>query len=501
MTVELTIAGHLFESESYRISESISSLTAGDSSGAIATFDVTIRRPDPYANLRPGNEALLKYGPDFFVGEEVTLSDSRRGTISGTVRDMSRTDQTGSISYTCISSMEALNTYNVKSKPFRGTLENAIKYYLSLAGITSGFSIDSFIAPRPVNYIGWAGELWHRLKMLAMAQDFEMALVDDVIVFRRTRQKTLIQARDVSRSASRTLNSLAKSVEVYNYNTSSMSMGLVYPTDGWDGSLEVLNVNAGEVAEYQLELNSSIDLLETPTMVENVGPDYKASSVYTIVANDGLPIPPAQWREHGGKVMFSINDDTTSLTATLWGAVGIYTIEGELATNFSLALASDATSNRYSTLRLRGRGVRFKKEVVSIRTGVSDSKTNTDVGVTVDNPFLTDLGRVYRVGMAAAAQYAGTVPSVTGDVVVHSADNSSAVGNVVGMKVYDSETRRWYRATSVRTGPDKINFSAEDDFTFEDLKAKWDGLTFGQVTSQMQGLTFRQADATGWEVA
>lgn len=501
LTVKLTIAGKAFETGSYQVSESISSLTAGDSSGAVTSFDITIKNPDVDAPMREGNKLLAKYGVDFFVDETVTLSDPRRGTISGKIRDASRSDSDGSITFTCISSMERLNAYNVNAKPYRGTLDGAIRYYLSLAGVTSGFTIDSYIAPRPVNYIGWTGELWYHLKMLAMAQDFEIAMVDNVIQFRRTRTRELIQGRNITRSASRSLGTLAQNVEVYNYNTSGVTNQLVYPIDGWDGSLEVLNVNAGEEAEYRLELNTSVSSIETPTMVENVGPDYKGGSVYTVVSNDGLPIPPEQWRDHGGKVMISINEDTTSLTVKLWGAVGIYTYEGELATNFSLALASDTSGNRFSTLRIRGTGVKFEKEAVRIRTGVDASRTGTEVGVTVDNPFLTDLDRVYRVGCAAAMQYAGTTPSVSGDVVVHSSGDDPAIGNVAGIRVWDKKTRRYYRVTSGRIAPDRINFSAEDDLTFGDLTKRWGSKTFAEMTAAMSGLTFRQADATGWDVA
>ena len=501
MTVKLTIAGKSFEPGSYQVSESISSLTAGDTSGAIPTFDVSIKAPDVDAPMREGNRLLAKYGVDFFVDEDVVLEDPLRGRISGKVRDSSRSDSDGAISFTCVSNLEKVNKFNVKAKPFRGYLDEAIRYYLSLAGITSGFTIHESFTTRWVNYIGWTGELWYHLKMLAMAQDFEIAVVNDVVQFRRTRNRYMVHGRNITRSSARSLGSLAKAVEVYNYNTSGVTNSLVYPIDGWDGSLEVLNVNAGEEAEYQLELSTSVSSIETPTMVENVGPDYKGGSVYTVVANDGLPIPPQQWHDHGGKVMISINDDTTTLTVKLWGPVGIYTTSGDLATNFSLALASDATANRYSTLRLRGTGVKFDKEAVRIRTGVDESRTDTEVGVTVDNPFLTDLDRVLRVGTAAARHYAGTVPSLSGDVVIHSPNDDPAIGNVAGLRVWDQKTRRRYRITSGSISPDRINFSAEDDWTFEDLNRLWAGKTFGQVNETVRGLNFRQADATGWDVA
>lgn len=499
MSVRFSIDGKPFETDSYSISEQVISLIAGDTSGSVGTFNATVREPDADAPMREGNRLLSRYGPDFFVGESVTLADERWGSITGSVRDVSRNDMTGAITFSCLSRVETLNTHNVEANPYRGALGGAIEYYLSLGGMFAGFEVDSSLIGRQVSYVGWTGELWVHLKMLCQAQDCEIALVDNVIVFRPTRRRDLVRARDISRTQSRQVNTLAHAVEVYNYNTTRVNSSLVYPDGGWDGSLEVLNVNAGEVAEYQLDLNTSVSSIETPTMVENVGPGHKGSSVYTIVANDGLPIVPEQWEDHGGRVRFTINEDTVSLTATLWGAVGIYTASGELATNFSLALASDTTSNRYSTLRILGTGVGFDKRAIKIYTGADETRTSTDIGVTIDNPFLTDLDRVYRVGTAAASQYAETSPSVTGDVVVFSTGGETVAGNVSGSRVFDPKTRRWFRIKSSTIAPDKINFTAEDDHTFGDLENTWSGMTFGQIDAAAEGFTFRQADAVGWD--
>lgn len=504
MAVRLSIGlepnQHRFQIQSYSYVEQVVSLTAGDTSGSVGTFEVTVQAPDPNAPMSEGNKILNRYGPDFFIGETIWLADDRWGIVRGRIRDASRNDGSGAISFSCLSTMERLNTYNVNAKPYIGTLGGAIAYYLGLAGVDSRFfSVDPFLSGRPVSYVGWEGELWVHLKMLCQAQDCEVALVNSEIIFRPTRRQKLERAFNLSRSQSRQLGTLARAVEVYNYDTKAVTNHLVYPVGGWDGSLEVLNVNAGEVAEYQLELNTSVTSIQTPTMVENVGPDFKSGSVYTIVANDGLPIPPAQWERHGGKVMFSINSDTVSLTATLWGAVGIYTASGELATNFSLALASDTTSNRYSTLRILGSGVSFDRKAVRINTGVSEERTNTDVGVTIDNPFLTDLDRVYRVGTSAATKYAGTTPSLSGQVAIFGGTENASGGIVAGSRVYDRKSHRWYRVNSATITPDATNFSAEDDLTFGDLKDLWEGKTFGQVDAGARGLTFRQADAAGWD--
>lgn len=502
MGVKITINGYQFNGATYSVQEDATPLAAGDSTGGVGTFDITVPRPDPDAHLSQGKRLLADYGPDFFLETEAYISDSSRGAVVGTVRSVSRNDEDGSLTFTCVTRLDLLNIYNVQAKPYIGTLGGAIDYYFSLADVTSGFVVDPEVASRSVTYPGWSGELWYHLKLVCAAQDCEITLINGTITFRAVRGVQVVRGRDLTRNAERRIDTIAQAVEVYNYNNRRITNELVYPTRGWDGSLEVLNVNAGEVAEYQLELSASVSSIQTPTMVENVGPDYKASSVYTIVANDGLPIPPALWSRHGGKVQITINPDTTSLTVKLFGAVGIPTVEGEFATNFSLALASDTTSNRYSTLRIVGSGVAFDKQVTRIRTGVPPEKTATEVGVTIDNPFLSGVDETYRAGTRAAKQFSGANPTLSGSVIALTRNGDDPViGNVQGARVYDRRSHRWFRVRTGTTTRESIDFQADDDFTIGDMMDAWGGRTYAQIASEFPNFTYRQLDAAGWKSA
>src|SRR5690606_11121151 len=114
-----------------------------------------------------------------------------------------------------------------------------------------------------------------------------------------------------------------------------------YPPGGWSPDVEILNVNAGEIAEYTLELSASVSAIQTPTMLTSVTPEHATSSVYTIVANDGLPVTEALWSSRGGSLIVRINPDTQSLTIRMRGATGVPLSTGGAATNFLVALASD----------------------------------------------------------------------------------------------------------------------------------------------------------------
>src|SRR5699024_11337312 len=95
------------------------------------------------------------------------------------------------------------------------------------------------------------------------------------------------------------------------------------------------------------------------------------------------------------------------------GARGIRLSDGELGTSFSLALSADSGgSSRYSTLRIVGNGIFHDNEkTLTVNTGIPESATGTDVGATVDNPFLCDRERVAAAASRAARQFSGAVLS------------------------------------------------------------------------------------------
>ena len=278
-----------------------------------------------------------------------------------------------------------------------------------------------------------------------------------------------------------------------------------------------------------------------------VAQSYNASSVYTVVGDDGLPIMPAQWTASGGKVEVLINEDTVSLTVRMTGATGIANSDGVFISTFSLALGSDFTGNRYSTLRLIGTGVAFNKQSVLVRTCIPANITGTDIGTTIDNPFLSTWDDAYSAGVRAARWYAGEKMVISGSVtsinqlgdtgtanypkysfdqaqwqgntysfvqtantgltyeaiqdayyaVVQDDFDNQVFGNTGGVRIWDRKTNRWYRSRSGTTNPSQITFDADDDLTHFDLDVKYDGLTYAQEDALFPGMTYIERDRLG----
>lgn len=583
MGFRIDIEGMKLEASNYSVSEASSPLAAGDSSGQVGTFSISIPVPDEYVPLgtsvegfgygegpygegpyggsyfidTPNNpwKIIRVVGPQILVDKEVRIEDPRKGFTLGTITGTSDSYDGGIIQLTGISRLGSLNVYGVQSQPFVGTLSEAFTYYLSLAGVTTDLFVDDSIANRPVVFPGWNGELWYNLKLMAAAQDCDLSLVSGVILLREIRARVATVDRDLTRAVSVGSGTLAQAVEVYQYNNQAITNQLVYPPGGWTPEVEVLTVNAGETTEYTLELSASLSAIQAPVMQTFVAQNHSSSSVYTIVADDGLPVSPDLWTAQGGSLSVSISDDSTHLIVKLVGASGVPTSSGAASQSFSVALGSDTTGNRYSTLRILGSGVAFNKVKKRVRTGVPANKTATDVGVTIDNPFISTTNDLYRAGTRAAKNFAGASMSLQGNVtainrrgdtgtaqyptyaqvqssleselgtptygqvqtyygtlglvtygqvrthwfeVFRDDDRDQVFGNAAGARVFDRKSRRWYRVRDATLSPESISLeNADDDLTIGDIQDLYDDLTYGGVQTILDPFTYREVQLAG----
>ena len=533
MGTRVEINNKPYEVVSYSIGEDSTPTSSDDSSGSVGTISLTLKGIDE---------------PFMMVGKEISLLDTMRGSTLGTVDSAEESDN-GTTSLTCLSRLGKLNIFGVQSQPFIGTLRNAFQYYTSLADQDYDVLVDDRIANRPVVFPGWEGELWFHMKQMAAAQNCEIALVSNIILLRPLRDRDLKDQYNVSRSRSYGGSNLARSVEVYAYQNEAIESELVYPPGGWRPEVEVLTVNAGEEMEQDLELSASVSHIFEPGMQTFVSQSHRTSSVYTIVGDDGLPIVPQQWEDYGGSLTVEINPDTTSLKVKMRGAEGIVGANGDTITTFSVALGSDTTGSRYSTLRIVGNGVAFDKKLLTVRTMIPPERTGTEVGATIDNPFLSTIDDAYAAGIKAAKIYAGeefklssgvvNIEQVGGSGVVSYATygdvedlnegesygdvkdsfdgmsyeevrrfyqeqsededrfENQVFGNVGGVRVWDERSRRWYRARQASLNPGDVSLDAEDDLTYRDFDDLYYTITYDMERQMFLGLSFSERDRKG----
>lgn len=544
MGFKLEIAGDEYEAINFSVQEASTPLGAGDSSGAVGTISFSIPYPDEHVTP---NHTLLKYGVNLLVGKNVRLADSRKGFTLGRVTSVTRNQASASIDISATSRLGELNVFNVQAAPYVGRLEQAFENYLALAGVDTDFFVDPSLAGTPVVFPGWSGELWFHLKQMAVAVNCDISLVSGVILLRPLRSRVATRGRDINRSSSVGGGTLAQNVEVIQYNNTPITNKLVYPPGGWTEAVTVFQVNAGETITEELVLSASVTSVQQPVMQTFVSKAHDTSSVFTVVGDDGLPIMPAAWRANGGSLRVTINPDTVSLTLEITAPTGLPNKEGKPIPMYGISLSSDNNTGRYSTLRIIGSGVAFDKETVRVPTGASEQETATEVGVTIDNPFLSTRDEVYSAGLWAARSYDGSAMTLQGSVTsinrlgdtggltlrtyeyvqqlfngktyaqvqtqftgktysdVESELNSGleddaenqVFGNVAGARIWDKESARWYRIRSGTLTPGSLQFDAEDDLLHSDARAFFAAQTYADMQVLYNGFSYREVDLMG----
>lgn len=471
----------------YSISLQSMPKSSNDSSGSVGEFSVEFILP-----LNASNH-LNSRGFEILEGKGVQF-ESDYGLIYGTINSASLTDR-HALTIQCTSYAGGLNAYNVQAKPLYTSLYGALVYYFSLGTESVNVVVDPSIADRTVVYPGWSGELWYHLKLLCAAEDLNFVLTGQGYVYVQPNKTNEVPTSyGTSLSQSVDSSNLAQKVSVREYNCQPVAQALFYPRGGWSEDTEILSVNAGEYTEQVIELGGSIETLQEPQMYEFVERSWDSSSTYTIVAEDGFPVPEALWTSRGGKISFEINDDYQSITVKMRGANGVPLASGDTATSFSLALAADSGgSSRYSTLRIVGSGVLHDhdKELV-VNTGIPESVTGTEIGATIDNPFLFNRERVGRAAALAVREYSGAVLSAQG-----AATNLGSGFTVDDVGARITVGQRPFRVRSVGYAPEGLNFTAEDDLSHEDMQDALSGMTYGEIETENSGLTYRNVFSRG----
>lgn len=540
MGVMFTIAGRRVHPETYQVQESSTPLAGGDSSGGIGTIEADL--------------PALPFSPIGLNAEEpLEMIDTALGSTLGTVREVNQSRGASGTPFSVMAS-NRLGEFNIEAQvqPFVGRLEDAFRYYCSLANIDTGILVDAALADLPVNFIGWNGNLWNHMKMMATAISADLNLISNNVVLRPVRLFDAVRRRNVASAPSITSTELARKQEVIWYPTRNVERGLVYPSGGYRSDITPLSVAAGETAEITLDDNkdvhASIFEIEQPVAQSFVAMNYDSSSVYSVVGDDGLPIPPQQWADFGGSLSVRIREDTRALVVTIVGATGLYQANGEPMKTFRIGISSgSSSSDTYSTLRIVGRFIETRPESLILPTGVEDYRTGQEFAPTIDNPFLNTLEAAYSAGIRGARRYAGRRMTLTASVValnrrgdrgtanyppysyaqnlwggftyggvkalnagltygdiqqrfyeaVQDNFENQVFGNAPGARVWDQDTGRYYRIRQASTTWGGMEIEADDDLTNGDMQSFFQGQTYGQVAQYFAGQSYYKANVRG----
>ncbi|MFF2388953.1 hypothetical protein [Agromyces sp. NPDC058104] len=401
----------------------------------------------------------------------VKVDHTERGLTEGIVDAYggNRSD----ITVTAFSRLVLLNVEQ-RIPPYSGTLGGLMTLYFESCGITSGFTIDSSIASKTAIVPGGKMNVWEAVKRACSAFQVEVSLVAGVIKVRPPRKIIASSHRDASFDWSIDDGELAKTVEIAYYQSKWVTNALVYPAGGWNDDVDVLTVDAGETAEFEFELDASLVDVQQPVCVDDVDRYYDDSSVYAVAGNDDKMIVPEYWEDNGGRLTVEIDETTRKLKITLVG------MSVEKYSPYRIAMPAGGSS-AYSSLRLLGTGITYKREILTLDASPDDEHATEQVGVTVDNECIRTKDQAFIVGLPTAMRYSGCQRKITvstrGINKFEDYFANQAYGNLAGARVFADGT--WHRIRN-NTADDLHSYTAEVDTTIDDLNAAWvgSGLTY-----------------------
>lgn len=474
----------------YSVVEDATPLDPSDLTGGFG--QITVALPDRIAVRRT-------------MGKELSLTDGSLGQIVGTVRNLK-----GDLSAGEVVANSRLGQLAVERtiQPFVGLLGDALEYYLSLCGITTGIVVEPTVASVSVKLPGGRFFVYDQIEKLGAAYGFETSLVSSNVVFRRPQQRVAAAYRDASTDWSLSQDQFAQTVQGYYYNTSAGTQ-IAYPVHGEVDEVSPYQVDSGSVREDEIRLDASLSSVEQPVAVGSVSRYDTSLSVYTVVDNADQIVSPAQWVGNGGRVEVTIGEDTRTLKIKI--------VAASLPARGPFRIAMPLGENEYfSSLRIRGTGVFWQQELMTLYIHDDVDLAPDEVGTLVDSEYMETADQLYhrllrtaarygtdrqtirvtsggvnRLGDSGSAEYPtigdvelmfpgatiGSIATELGPTIadwnaelfesVRSDFKNQAFGNVAGARVLDEGS--YYRIRTATITPQSVTYEAERDNTISDV--------------------------------
>lgn len=402
-------------------------------------------------------------------GRLITLSSSSRGNWTGTVISPNVTGL--SLDLTARDMIDKLDVNRVArpifNQSYTRTLADAIFYYCYELCKLEGDAVA--VDPSMYNYYvtipGWEGNVWVRLKEMCAVYGYEISVQLGVLTFRRSRQKMLPVFTDYQTpSITIDASSYANNIEIVSRrNTAAINSQFYPPKSMKRADIPVLTVGANEVVSQIVTLDGSMSSIKQPVAKDTVPANYGGNdSHYTVMGNDNLPVKAKFWTDFGGRVDVRLTDMPNEIEIIVTGP------NNAAYAPYSLGVSDG--QNRYNTLSIAGDGVLTTQETVRYPTGVPEGLTETEVGITIDSPFIGNLHQEYTAAMGAAALYGNPKGSLSTTQYTQ-AITGTDIGNVTGNRF--AYRNNIYRVDSATTTNASVATVASFDATDDDFKALW----------------------------
>jgi len=436
------------------------------------------------------------------VNNSVSIQDDSYGTVQFDVKKVS-TNAAGIATIIGDSVQAKLNVIKI-AQPYSGTLAGAVTYYCGLCGVTP--TVHSNLNSRSVNFIGWDGNVWEKLKELCSVMTtsttdktaIEIYFTGTTIGFRPALASSInVEPFLSDQSESVEIFDAAQNVDVYSYNTVSKTNAIVYDLSFYDEEAteskkafsstisESISVNAGETVTKVYKIDASLTSVKQPDCVAKISPipydpSTSGNGQYVIVGADDLVVKPAQWIAEGGSLVVALteNPNEIKITVTAPKASELPKENGVGITlaPYKIGIESAGSGFEYPAIFIVGSGVFYKKTKTSFPTGANPNVSTKPDAPEVDNIFITDNFTLANAGLSAAQAACGPAVTVSG---------SSASGFTFGSSIgssFNSNSNR-FRLNSISFSESDISWDAKAMTTFSNFNSVNSGKTFTQFSS------------------
>ena len=425
----------------YSYTEGSTPLVPGDETGAIGDASIEV--------VNNNDASILLYKDEFY------LNDRIHGAVIGEVENVS-----GSNDLVTMGGRSRLALLNVDDiiGPKVGTIEQVFTSIFTQVGITQEIIFDTGLSTATIKTPGYEGDVWVFIKQLCSAYEVEVTVVQQYVVVRPTRQRTIDATNIIDTSWQVQDIELAQTFDVAYYNYAQETDFLVYPKGGWTPEVQVYQVEHNETVEFELDLEFFLTSVQQPTVQDTVAKDYGTASVYAVSGNDNLPVSAAFWEDYGGAMSFEILGDGSRVKITLTGP------SYEPLSPYSISISDGSTS--YSTLRMVGTGTNFERKLYTEKTGLLPIEAPLEKGAEIDNPTIDTLEDAKRYALFARRLY--SLPSQTYST---SATEFPRLKGSVPTVLFPTF--------------DDFNDSLPADYSFTNFNEEYSGVTFDEFTTDI----------------
>lgn len=480
----------------YSYSEDVTSIEPSEISGGNGQVTMTAIASDPVKNFR-GHTKLA-------INNEMEIFDSNKGTIDFRVKKVSVNNRVASLTGETI---EGRMNVERTAESVGGTGDNlrtAIDYYCSLVDVYPIYTTEllSYIENKPVNFIGWQGDVWEHLKMLCAAVSasntesipIEMVVDVNTLLFRVALQTEVDLITDASNITVEVDSfDAAQEVSINLYNTRYSENEVISednPSNELTGFVkevsikDQLQVEAGEVLIKRFQIDASLQSVNQPIPVSTISaiPYAGTSGEYVVVGIDDLPITPSQWLAEGGSLEVRLTENPNEIEIRITAPQATQLQQAGNPSAFTLAPykigVESSGGTDYPALYITGTGVFFERKPVKFLTGANPQYAPELEGSTIDNPFMTNKNDLSIRGVAAAQRICG--PSVKLSI------ENPVVGSfneTVGSLVKHSNNQ--YRIESASYTHSSNSYEGRSYVKFSTFNSIWQNKTFDNFSGIM----------------